>query len=300
MHSTSPKTIYAGIAVAVLATFIWSWNFIVARGIYKEIPPVSLAFFRWLTATVIIFPFAFSSFRKEWPVVKKSLLYFGLAAATGISIFNTFVYIGAQYTTAINLALIGTTSSPVLSVIFARIFLKEHIHTARVIGMIICISGILFLLSKGDWHNLLHLHFTKGDLWVLGAGLSFAVYNTMVKKKPAEVSPVNFLFVVFFLGTLLLFPFYLNERSVTAAVHWHPSTLLIILYLGLGASVICFWIWNIAIRRLGAGRAALFGNLIPVFSTLEAVLILGEKISWVHLFSFGLVITGLLIANLRK
>ncbi|MBI3138665.1 MAG: DMT family transporter [Sphingobacteriales bacterium] len=300
MHSTPSKTVYTGIAVAVLATFIWSWNFIVARGIYSAIPPVSLAFYRWLTATVIIFPFAISSFRKEWPAVKKSLLYFGLAAASGISIFNTFVYIGARYTTAINLALIGTTSSPVLSVLFARIFLKEHIHTTRILGMVLCITGILFLLAKGDWHNLLHLHFTKGDLWVLGAGLSFAVYNTMVKKKPADISPVNFLFVVFLLGTLLLFPFYLKERSTTAAVNWHPSILLIILYLGLGASVLCFWIWNIAIRRLGAGRAALFGNLIPVFSTLEAVLILGEKISWIHLLSFGLVITGLLIANLRK
>lgn len=300
MTHTAKKQIYTGIAVAVLATFIWSWNFVVARGIYKEIPPVSLAFYRWLTATLIILPFAWTSFKKEWPVVKQSLPFFLLAAATGISIFNTFIYIGAQYTTAINLALIGTTSSPILSVIFAAIVLKEKISLLRAIGMMVCISGILVLLSKGDIHNLLHLQFTKGDAWVLGAGLAFAIYNTMVRRKPAAVSPINFLLVIFLLGTLLLLPFYIHESNNTPAIHWHPSVFLIILYLGLGASALCFWIWNIAIRNLGAGRAALFGNLIPIFSTLEAIFLLGEKVNGVHALSFGLVITGLLLANLRK
>lgn len=300
MTHTAKKQIYTGIAVAVLATFIWSWNFVVARGIYKEIPPVSLAFYRWLTATLIILPFAWNSFKKEWPVVKKSLPFFTLAAATGISIFNTFIYIGAQYTTAINLALIGTTSSPILSVIFAAIVLKERISLLRAIGMLVCISGILVLLSKGDIHNLLHLQFTKGDAWVLGAGLAFAIYNTMVRRKPAAVSPLNFLFVVFLFGTILLLPFYIHESNNTPAIHWHPSVFGIILYLGLGASALCFWIWNIAIRNLGAGRAALFGNLIPIFSTLEAIFLLGEKVNGVHALSFGLVIAGLLLANLRK
>jgi drug/metabolite transporter (DMT)-like permease len=300
MNKPTEKQIYTGMAVAVLATFIWSWNFVVARGIFRQVPPVSLAFYRWLTATLIIFPFAFSAFKKEWPVVRKSFLYFLLAAATGISMFNTFIYIGAHYTTAINLALIGTTSSPILSVLLAGIFLKEKIHLLRIAGMVVCIAGILVLLSNGNFHNLLHLHFTRGDSWVLGAGLAFAIYNTMVRKKPAAVSPVNFLFVVFGLGTLLLVPFYIRETAVSQPVQWQVSTILIILYLGLAASVLCFWIWNIAIRNLGAGRAALFGNLIPVFSTLEAVLILGEQINWVHGLSFGLVITGLLLANLRK
>jgi drug/metabolite transporter (DMT)-like permease len=300
MNKPTEKHIYTGMAVAVLATFIWSWNFVVARGIFRQVPPVSLAFYRWLTATLIIFPFAFSAFKKEWPVVRKSFLYFLLAAATGISMFNTFIYIGAHYTTAINLALIGTTSSPILSVLLAGIFLKEKIHLLRIAGMVVCIAGILVLLSNGNFHNLLHLHFTRGDSWVLGAGLAFAIYNTMVRKKPAAVSPVNFLFVVFGLGTLLLVPFYIRETAVSQPVQWQVSTILIILYLGLAASVLCFWIWNIAIRNLGAGRAALFGNLIPVFSTLEAVLILGEQINWVHGLSFGLVITGLLLANLRK
>jgi len=288
-----------GIGLAVLATIIWSGNFIIARGMYKQVPPVSLAFYRWLCASIIILPFALKQFKIEWPVVKRSWHYFFWASLTGVSLFNTLVYIGGHYTSAINLALIGTTSSPIFSVIFARIFLKEKIGWFKVLGMILCISGILFLLSKGNILNLLSFRFTKGDSWVLLAAFSFAVYNTMVKKKPASVSPINFLFVVFSFGTILLAPFYFWEISNTAPIVWNIKLLLAILYIGIGASVICFFIWNIAIHKLGAGRTALFGNLIPVFSSLEAVIILNERFTWIHAVGMIIVFTGILLANLK-
>jgi drug/metabolite transporter (DMT)-like permease len=299
MHSSDTRNIYTGIGLAVLATLIWSGNFIVARGVYKEIPPVGLAFYRWLLASIIIFPFAFKKFKQEWPVVKRSWHYFFWISLTGVSMFNTFVYIGGHYTTAINLALIGTTTSPILSVILARIFLKEKIGWLKVLGIGLCISGILFLLSKGNIRNLISFHFTTGDDWILLAALSFAVYNTMVKKKPGSVSPVNFLFVSFSFGTILLFPFYLWELFHTAPVVWNIKLLSIIFYLAIGASVICFFIWNIAIHKLGAGRAALFGNLIPIFSSLEAVIILREQFSLIHIVSMILVFAGIMLATLR-
>ncbi len=294
------RNILIGIGLAVLATVIWSGNFIVARGIYKQIPPVSLAFYRWLGATIIILPFAYKKFKLEWQDVKRSWHYFFWISLTGISMFNTFVYIGGHYTTAINLALIGTTSSPIMSVILARIFLKEKIGLMKVLGILICISGVLFLLSRGNLSHLLSFHFTRGDGWVLLAALSFAVYNTMVKKRPAAVSPLNFLFVTFSFGTILLVPFYLWEVTHTNPIEWNMNLLLIILYIAIGASVICFFIWNIAVHKLGAGRAALFGNLIPIFSSLEAVIILHEQFTWVHIVSMVLVFAGILLANLRS
>ena len=183
MNKLASKNIYTGIGLAVLATFIWSGNFIVARAVNQEIPPISLNFYRWLTASVIIFPFAIKQFRAEWKVVKQSWHYLFWISLTGVALFNTFVYIGAHYTSAINLALIGTTSSPIMSVIFARIFLKEKIGPLKLAGMILCIIGVLFLLSKGNFQNLLSFHFSTGDLWMLLAAFFFAVYNTMVKKK---------------------------------------------------------------------------------------------------------------------
>lgn len=227
-------------------------------------------------------------------------MFFLAAAATGISIFNTFVYIGGHYSEAINLALIGTTSSPILAVILARIFLKEKFGVAVVTGMTICIIGILLLLTKGNIKSLVSLSFSKGDWWVLAAAFSFAIYNTLVKKRPATMNPVNFLFTIFLIGTLLLFPFYLYELGTEGSFRLTVSNLSVLLYLGLGASVICFLLWNVAISKLGSGKTALFGNLIPVFSSIEAVLILGERISWIQIGSFALIITGLLIANLPR
>jgi len=295
--SQQQRQIFTGISLAALATLIWSGNFIVARGMYKQIPPVSLAFYRWLCASIIILPFAIKKFRTEWPAIKKSWHYFFWISLTGVSLFNTFVYIGGHYTSAINLALIGTTSSPIISVVLARIFLKEKIGLFKVIGMILCVCGILFLLSKGNIKNLLTFHFTKGDIWVLLAAFFFSVYNTMVKKKPASITPVNFLFVVFSFGTILLLPFYFWEVSHTVPNVWNIKVILVILYLGIGASVICYFIWNIAIHKLGAGRTALFGNLIPVFSSIEAVLILHEQFTWVHIVSMIIVFSGILLAN---
>lgn len=299
MNQSSPKNIYTGIGLAVLAALIWSGNFIVARGVYKEIPPISLNFYRWLLATVIIFPFAFKQFKKEWKLARLSWHYLFWIALTGVAMFNAFVYIGAHYTSAINLALIGTTTSPIIAIILARIFLKEKIGWLKLTGLLLCITGVLFLLSKGNFRHILSLHFDKGDLWVLLAAFCFAVYNTMVKKKPVGLSPVNFLFVVFALGTLLVFPFYIVEISQAQPVLWTGKLFAVILFLGLGASVICFLIWNAAIHKLGAGRTALFGNLIPVFSSVEAVIILHEQFNWVHIVSMLLVFSGIILANFR-
>ena len=293
------KNIYIGIGLAVLAALIWSGNFIVAKALNNKIPPFSLNFYRWLIASLIMLPFAIKQFKSQWKLVKQSWHYLFWASLSGIVLFNSFVYIGAHFTSAINLALIGTTSSPIMAIILAGIFLKERIGWMKLSGMVLCTIGVLFLLLKGNFQNLLSLHFSTGDLWMLLAAFSFAVYNTLVKKKPAGISPVNFLFVIFSSGTLMLLPFYIRELNRYPAVECSNEIIFSVLYIGIGASVICFLIWNMAIGKLGAGRTALFGNLIPVFSSIEAAIILNEDFSWIHVTSMLIIFAGILLANLR-
>jgi drug/metabolite transporter (DMT)-like permease len=294
------KNFYSGVALAVLTTIIWSGNYVIARGISKQVGPFSLAFFRWATASVCIAPFAIRKFRTERKLVIKNWKYIIWSALTGVTVFNTLIYLAGHYTSAINLALIGTTSAPVFAAILAAIFLKEHIGVYRTIGMFICIIGILFLLSRGSWEQFSKLRFGKGDILILLSAFCFAIYNTLVRKKPAGISPLNFLFVIFVTGTIFLLPFYLYETSHSAPIAWNHNIIIIILYLGIGNSVISFLCWNAAILRLGASGTALFGNLIPVFSTIEAVIFLGEDFLTIHLISGILVIGGLIIANLKK
>lgn len=291
------KNAWKGILLAVLATLIWSGNFIIARSVRSDIPPVSLAFYRWICATLILAPFVWKDFRQMIAAFSIAPFYYLAVAITGVSLFNTLVYIAGNYSPAVNLALVGTTSSPILVIILGRIFLKEKISASRAIGLVLCIAGILYLMAKGNWNNLLALQFGKGDLWILGGALAFAIYTMLVRKKTDTLKPNAFLFLAFFIGTACLLPFYIWETGASKQVYWNGELAGIILYLGLGASVISFICWNGAIRRIGAVRTALFGNLIPLFSSLEAMVLLNEQIGWIHLVSAVLILSGLLLAN---
>jgi len=300
MASSTRANIYTGAALALITTMIWSGNYVIARGINKQLPPVSIGFYRWSLATICLAPFAFMKFFREKETILQHKQYIFWTALTGVTIFNTFIYLAGHYAPAITLALIGTTAAPIFATILAAFFLREKVSVLRIGGMIICFVGIIFLLSKGSFEQLSQFQFGKGEVLVLISALSFAVYNTLVKKKPVSISPLAFLFVVFALGTICLAPFYLYELIHEPAVRWTMNMFSIIVYLGIGNSIIAFFCWNTAIAKMGASNTALFSNLIPVFSTIEAILFLGEKFEFIHLVSGVLVVTGLIIANLKQ
>jgi drug/metabolite transporter (DMT)-like permease len=298
MTTAAQKKVLSGIGLAILAAIIWSGNFVIARGVYKEIPPIALGFYRWTTASILILPISFKYLKKDFPLLLKSWKLVLIAAVTGISMFNTFIYIGSHYTSAINLALIGNTVSPIVSVILAAIFLKEKISGLKTAGIVLCVFGILFLLMKGNFKNLLNMQFSAGDGWMVLAALSFSIYTIMARKKPAEISFLGFLSATFIAGTLMLFPFYLWEAHYETFA-WSGKLIYAMLYLGLGTSIISFFSWNYSIKQIGASRTALFGNLIPIFSSIEAVIFLHEPFTMIHLISMLLVFAGLLLANLK-
>lgn len=298
MQSKLNNHIVKGFLLAIIATLLWSGNFIIARKVSHTISPISLAFYRWACASLVLLPFAYKKVITELPHFKANWKILSLIAFTGIALFNTFVYVAGHNTTAINMALIGTTSSPIFATIMAVVFLKERLGFYRIFGMIICIFGIVLLISKGSWEILFSFKFSSGDTWILAGAFAFAVYNILVRKKPVQISALSFLLIIFVLGTLMLFPFYILEQLlVDNPTQWSTTLISSILYLGIGTSVLAFWCWNLAISKLGAGRTVLFGNLIPIFSTLEAILILGESITPIHFYSGVLVIAGLVIAN---
>lgn len=291
---------WKGIGLALLAALIWSGNFIVARTVIHSVPPISLSFYRWGTAVLFMFPIAYSSIKKDMPLIKKHWPYLTIVGIFGITLYNSTIYMAGKYLPAVNLSLVTTTSSPVFSITMAALFLNERISRSRILGILVCFSGILYLLCLGSWDKLMHFHFSTGDGIVLLGGFFFAIYNILVRKKPKGFSALGFLCVVMIIGTLLLIPAFLTEAHFTAPIEWDRNLILIVLYLGIGNSVICYLLWNKSIELLGAGRTALFGNLIPLFSSIEAVLMLGETINSVHLISAALIVTGLLLANLRK
>lgn len=291
---------YIGILLATIAAIIWAGNFVIARGVNQQIPPITLAFFRWSLATLLMLPIAFNKFRSELHILKKHKSYLFWVALSGITLFNTCLYISGHYTTAINMALISTTSSPIFATTLAILFIGERINKYRLMGMMVCLSGVLLLISKGSFQTLLSFTFSVGDLWALAGAFSFAVYNVLVRKKPATISATTFLLAIFGLGTILILPGFLIEQTSAAPIVWNNALVMSLIYLGAGTSVISFMCWNAAIKRIGAGTTVLFGNLIPIISTIEAVIFLNEPFRQIHMISAGIVIIGLILANTRQ
>ena len=292
----SQSTTRSGYLLAVGATILWAGNFVLARGLHKEIPPVSLAFWRWVTAVAALAPFALRATVADWQLVRRHLAYLSVTALLGVTMFNTLIYTAGHTTNAINLALIAA-SSPIFIVLLARLFYGERISATKAIGTLVAVSGVVVLITNGSFSRVLEMTFAIGDVWMLGAAITFAGYNILVKRKPDGMSMQAFLLSTFGLGTLFLLPVYLWEHLAHGPVTLNRSTLLAVLYVGVFASLAAFFAWNRAITIIGTARTAVVYYLTPVFSGIGSSLFLGETISVIHVLSVALIIIGILIAN---
>jgi len=285
-----------GALFALLATLLWSVNMVIASGIKGHIPPIGLAFWRWTIACIVLAPFALKSAIENWKIIKKSIRYLMLTAVLGITIFNTLIYFAGKTTSAVNLSLIAI-SIPLFIVVLSRIIFKEKVSNLKIVGIATIITGVLVLITKGSLQALLHINFTIGDLLMLVACFFFAYYTILVRQKPKELTPKVFLFSVFVLGVIFLFPFYLWEHLFYKKVIFDTTTILATSYVGIFASLVSYYLWNEAIRLIGTSKTAVIYYLIPVFSGILAYFFLGQAIVITQIISMGIIITGLLITN---
>lgn len=285
-----------GILFALLATFLWSVNMVIASGVKEHIPPIGLAFWRWTVACVVLTPLALRATIIDFKIVKKHIKYLLLTAILGISIFNTLIYFAGKTTSAFNLSLMAI-SIPLFIIGISRIVFKEKVSNLAIAGIITIITGVLVLISKGSLDALLRINFAFGDLLMLLACFFFACYTLLVRKKPEELDPKVFLYSVFVIGTLILLPFYLWENTYLEKVIIDSKTLLIISYVGIFASLVSFYLWNEAIGLIGTSKTAVIYYLIPIFSGILAYFFLGQSIEFIQIISMAIIVLGLLITN---
>jgi drug/metabolite transporter (DMT)-like permease len=288
----------AGYGLALGATALWSGNFIVARGLNDLIPPVSLAFYRWLTAVLLFAPFAVQGVIREWPLVRRHLRYMAVTAFIGVTCFNTFIYIAGHTTTAMNLSLIAIIF-PVFVVMISRVVFKEVLTVKRAVGILVVMTGVVCLITRGELGRILAIRFVAGDLWMLASALLFAVFSILLKHKPDDIRLYTFQFTLFSMGLVFLLPFFLWEQTRTPGLFLNQETLPSILYVGIFASLCAFLLWNRAILLLGPSRAGMIYYTLPLFSGLLAYLFLGESIGLVHAVSAVMILSGIILANQR-
>ncbi|WP_299527421.1 DMT family transporter [uncultured Lutibacter sp.] len=293
------KPLILGYLFALGATAIWSGNFIIARDLNESIPPISLAFWRWTVAVIVLFPFAIKNLITEWKILKKNSRYLAIVSFLGVTVFNTFIYVAGHSTTALNLSLISITF-PVFIVILSRIFYKEAITFNKLMGILLVLVGVLLLITKGQLSKLLNLSFAIGDIWMLAAAIIFALYSLLLRKKPTELSISGFQLSTFILGLIFMIPFYIWETLNTPPIPFESKTVFSILYVGIFASLTAYILWNKAIVKIGTTNAGMIYYTLPLFSGFLAYLFLGETIGVNHLYSLLLILSGIVIATLKK
>lgn len=288
-----------GYAAALAATVLWSGNFIVARGLAFDIPPMQINFWRWVLALVCILPMSLSLVRVEWPVIRGSIRYLAIMGLFGVSLLNALFYKAGQSTESLNMALMLPTI-PIFLVIVSRVVYAEPITPRRLAGVCVAFVGVLIILSRGDIRQLASVRFVAGDLWALGGAFCFAMYSLLTRKRPANLSIQSFNCAVFVLGVLFMVPFVLWEMYVLPL----PSLTLAvaggIAYAGIACSFMAYVLWAKAISVLGPVRAGLVYNSMPLFVAVEAILFLNETVTAAHVLGGLCIVAGIVLASMQK
>ena len=262
------------------------------------IPPVGFAFWRWAIAFLILLPFTGHQIKKDWPEAIKGWKIMVLLSIFGISCFNTLLYTAVHTTTAINGALIQT-SMPAVIILISLILYKERVTVIQIIGVIVCILGASLVVLRGRIESLLNLSFAPGDILMLLAVICYALYSTLLPKRP-KIHAVSLLTYTFGMGALGLLPIYIWELNYYGAFALNPQVIISILYVALFPSIIAYFCWNRGIELIGANRGGLFINLIPVFASIMAIIWLGESLQIFHVLGMVLIGGGMILFNHEK
>jgi len=285
--------------VLSLASLFWSGNFVIGRlaSVESLVSPLSLSFYRWVIAFVILTPFCFSKAFKELPLLKKQPGMIFLIILTGPTLFNTLVYLGLTATTVINALLIISTT-PMLIILFNKILYRIDTNRYQMIGIIISLLGVSFVIVKGNYQNIFESDFYLGDLFILLAVTSWALYSIFLKKNDTSVSGFSFLYISFGLTVILLFPVYLFDIYIQGNyLKVTQQSLLAIGYTGIFPSIFSYICWNTGVALIGANKSGPYLHLMPIFGGILAFFVFQETLQIYHYAGIVSVIVGIIITN---
>lgn len=281
-----------------LSALFWSGNFVLSKGMSSSIPPIALVFWRWTLAGIILAPFAMRKFIDNWAIIKRHTKYLITIAFLGVTTFNALVYMAMHYTTAVNAVLVNSFT-PVIIFIFSALIYKERITFLQLVGIVVSISGVFTIMTKGDLRILFSMKFNFGDILILVAATSWALYSVLLKSLPKEIDRLTFLMTIIIYGTLMLLPFYLIELYLGYTFSVGINELFTIGYVAIFASLMAFICWNRAVREVGANKAGPMVHLMPVFGTILSYIFLKEKIYLFHIIGIMLVFAGIFTTGFK-
>jgi drug/metabolite transporter (DMT)-like permease len=278
-----------------LAALFWSGNFIAGRALGGTVDPITLNFWRWSLALLILLPLTFRQLKESLPALTAHWRVVVGLGATGIAVFQVLVYAALARTTALN-ALLILSILPVAIVVLSWAVFRDRITGLQGVGIVISLAGTSVLIAKGELEVWLRLDLGTGELFIMGAVVAWAVYSVLLKLRPAAVPPMALLTATVIVGLALMLPVYLWSF---APLPLSVPVAAALLYIAVFASVLAFLFWNRGVAVVGPNTAGLFIHLMPVFGTVLSITLLGEEIAAYHLVGAALVFIGIAAATRR-
>jgi drug/metabolite transporter (DMT)-like permease len=280
---------YLLLSLAVLA---WAGNWVMARGLRFDAPPVAMAFWRWLLAAVVLLPAAYPHLRLHWREVLGSWKILCLLAVLTTAANHIPIHIGLRETTATNGALLYA-SSPIMIVGMSWLFFRQGLGFIGILGALVSLIGVIVIVTRGDYAVLQSLNVNPGDGWVLLGTLGWAAYTAFLRKRPGFLHPLEFLFVISAVGVVAMVPLYAWELASGHHLTLNAASICGIAYMGFFSTVAAYIFWNRGVREVGPARAAPFMYLMPVFTPILAFIFLGESMHLYHLIGIVLIFLGI-------
>lgn len=275
-----------------LTALFWSGNMVVARGVTELVPPFALAFWRWTLALALVLPFALPHLRAQWPALRAAWRPVLVLGVLSVGCYNTFAYVGLQYTTATNANMLNSFI-PVATIALGVAFFGKRLGGLEALGVALSLLGVLAIVAKGSPATLLSLELNAGDLWMLAAVLTWGVYTVGLRWRPQGVHPMLLLAAFIVVGVLALLPFYLLERAAGRLMVLSNDSALAFGYIALFPSFLGYIFYNAGVLAVGPSVGALFIHLMPVFGTILAAIFLDERPMGYHFAGIALVFAGI-------
>ncbi|OWA03651.1 EamA family transporter [Streptomyces sp. CS113] len=276
-----------GLALAVLATLVWSGSFVTSRALGDSVPPVQHAFWRWVVALAVVAPFGARRAWRQRELVRRHLGFVALASLLGVTVYNTLVNQAGVTTPAANMGMI-MAASPVLMALCERAG-GVRLGARRIAGLAVACAGVALLVG-GDGAA-----FSAGDLWMIAAACCFGSYSALLRRRPAGLDGAGFLFTTFLFGTVLLLPAQGVSLAVQGGFRPTPGTVWPLLYVGVASSAVAFFAWNKAVSLIGPSRAGVVYYLQPVCVALLSWALLAEPTGWAQAGCMALILGGVVL-----
>ena len=271
-------------------------NWIIAKASAQTIPPVSLAFWRWLIVFLILLPFTFSSLKKNFKIIVQEYKKIFFLGAMGCGICGAFPFLAGQSTTVTNMGIIYS-SSPIFIFLISILFFRDKFNFLKIIGLFLCIIGVGLIIIKGELSVLRSLKFTSGDLWMLGSSIGWAIYSISLFYWKTKLEIFQRFTLIALFGSLSLFPFYLFEEIFIKETIFNSQFFIWTLFAAISPGIIAFTLYAVAQKKFGASVTGFTLYIGTVYGAIYGALFFDEKLESYHYAGTILVFLGVYLAK---